>query len=413
MYEIGREINVVYITDDKYYPNTLVSAYSLYRNRSMKREYNIYIISVDIEQEEMKLTQQLEADNFHIIWMPQEEKMNDYLITDFHVSPVACYKFSLAQILKDVDKVLYLDGDTIVNSNLEELYDIKLNDKLLAAVRDLSSEQFVPSQPSKLGIDTALYFNSGVMLINLRGWREQDVRQKLINYRKTGINYFMDQDALNVVLYKYTKYIKCKYNYMISYNQIQNKLKGLHDYGYDTKMLEPERLKQAHVIHLAGKVKPWNVYIEYVTSIFMNYYLDSPFRYKFYFTPKIIMNAESSLCETYLFPFTEVKRGCRIAIWGMGSVGIEFYIQIIKTDYCKIVGLIDKEKKQIEVGHNHLIPFELLFYPHEFDWKSIDYLVIAVKREDIAKSIINDAEQCGCDSGKIIWKTMYYRKNDF
>ena len=75
-----------------------------------------------------------------------------------HYSPTVYYRLSLSNILKDLDKIIYLDCDTIVHKDLTEMYDIQMNDKYYMG--------FPAHEISYLVINgTRNFINSGVMLI--------------------------------------------------------------------------------------------------------------------------------------------------------------------------------------------------------------------------------------------------------
>ncbi len=71
-----------------------------------------------------------------------------------------------------------------------------------------------PSILKKLSIEKHRgYFNSGVMLLNLAAMRRDEITKKLFDYREHGINFFMDQDALNVVFRDEVKFLSWKDNF--------------------------------------------------------------------------------------------------------------------------------------------------------------------------------------------------------
>ncbi|MDS2915845.1 glycosyltransferase, partial [Streptococcus pneumoniae] len=67
-------------------------------------------------------------------------------------------------------KVLYLDCDLVVTRDLSPLFDLELGDYPLAAVKDLGGQIYFGEH----------IFNSGVMLINNRLWKQEEVRKQLI-----------------------------------------------------------------------------------------------------------------------------------------------------------------------------------------------------------------------------------------
>ncbi len=168
-------------------------------------------------------------------------------------------KFNLATILAKTDKVLYLDGDVIVLKDLTELYNTDIEDYYAAAAQDLESTWIDKRKEP--------YFNNGVMLINLKKMREDNIETKLINYKKNDkINRFMTQDAFNTVLYKKVKFIPLIYDtFAPEYNDenILKIIKKVLNKNYDEKIY-PYKTAQEYrnavvIIHYTGwyNVKPW------------------------------------------------------------------------------------------------------------------------------------------------------------
>ena len=133
----------------------------------------------------------------------------------------------LTKIL-DENKVLYLDVDTIVDSDLSELWNWSLGGACLAAKREHESEsnRAIPDQ----------YFNSGVMLMDLNSIRKLHLDDRVIKLLKTCRFVFPDQDAINFV-----------FKYRVSF--LPNKFNALGGKEvYDDEIV---------IRHFAGIVKPW------------------------------------------------------------------------------------------------------------------------------------------------------------
>lgn len=94
----------------------------------------------------------------------------------------------LAPLLLPLDKVLYLDADTIVTDDLTEMYNTDLTGKWLGWVEEKNGF-FKPYGPR--------YWNSGVMLMNLRQMRDDHVAETLIEMLNTERFAFNEQCALN------------------------------------------------------------------------------------------------------------------------------------------------------------------------------------------------------------------------
>ncbi|MDS9160628.1 glycosyltransferase, partial [Streptococcus pneumoniae] len=85
---------------------------------------------------------------------------------------------------------LYLDSDIIVTGSLDYLFDIELDGYALAAVEDSFGD--VPSTN----------FNSGMLLVNVDTWRDEDACSKLLEltnqYHETA---YGDQGILNMLFH--------------------------------------------------------------------------------------------------------------------------------------------------------------------------------------------------------------------
>jgi lipopolysaccharide biosynthesis glycosyltransferase len=110
--------------------------------------------------------------------------------------------------LLEVQRVIYLDADTLVFRDVSELFDLRLPaGKPLAAVRDaetlvLSEDSETLATAMKLPLDGA-YFNSGVILLDLSQLRKENFTERSIEFLKisSGLYRFHDQSAINFLLY--------------------------------------------------------------------------------------------------------------------------------------------------------------------------------------------------------------------
>jgi lipopolysaccharide biosynthesis glycosyltransferase len=111
------------------------------------------------------------------------------------------YRMFLPELLPEVDKILYLDIDTIAVDSLESLWDIDIADHYLAAVTNVFEPHFA-HRPAELGLELDAYFNSGVVLMNLDRMRRDSVPDALVAcaLERGEQLLWVDQDALNIVL---------------------------------------------------------------------------------------------------------------------------------------------------------------------------------------------------------------------
>lgn len=157
-------------------------------------------------------------------------------------------------------KLVYIDWDTLITRDLGELFDMDLASEgyVLAAVNEASREErqhIRADWPEAAGN----YFNNGIMLIDVDGWRREDASRKMREWYSANrmIAKFIDQDAINVILGAKTKRIPMRWNYC------DNWLRRFRKYAPWSKrwhIYEPREVLNAildpSVIHFYGGKKP-------------------------------------------------------------------------------------------------------------------------------------------------------------
>ena len=143
------EVVIAYITDDNYVMPTIVSITSAIMNKNESSIYKILIIGVSINNENKKSRFIKNNKSNKIIEEFISKNINDKIYIEIlhfnqyynfdninYITSTAIFKFDIANILLDYDKVLYLDCDTIILKDLTELFEINLNDYYAAVVKD-------------------------------------------------------------------------------------------------------------------------------------------------------------------------------------------------------------------------------------------------------------------------------------
>lgn len=128
--------------------------------------------------------------------------------TDSNIPVAAYFRLLLSKHLSAVDRVLYLDCDTIITESLKDLFFLDMKGNVIAAVPDLG----VPdSVKNKLGVSS--YFNSGVMLVDLIKFDKfrNSMFDFLVHHEKIT---FHDQCVLNYVLRESWLVLSDRWNYM-------------------------------------------------------------------------------------------------------------------------------------------------------------------------------------------------------
>ena len=129
--------------------------------------------------------------------------------------------FISRHISADIDRILYLDCDTIINGSLRELWEMDLQNKTAAVLLDAFSKYYrknVNLQPHDI------MFNSGVMLVDMKRWREQDVENCVLSFIRSHHGFIEkgDQGALNAVLSRDCICFDPKYNAVTIFFDFRN-----------------------------------------------------------------------------------------------------------------------------------------------------------------------------------------------
>lgn len=400
-------ISVVYITDEKYAMPTCVSAYSLICNQEKETQIDIYFVINSISELSKAKFMELSEENvkIHIIEVQDDSyvELAKSCLTykNIHVSYTAMFKFNLPKILEDEDKVIYIDGDTLIQKSLLALYNIPMEGYYIAAVDDILQKTY---NFSPVNVESS-YFNSGVMLLNLKRMREDNITEKLLDYRVRGTNFFMDQDAFNVVLGAKKISLPYIYNFMITLIDTFD----VFEIVEMTKISKADSIEdiidQMSILHLTNRAKPWVYYIPWFSESFKKYHDRSPYadeklillnplkEYK----NEIIMlknridelnNSLQPKDELYLQPYEEKVFGKNIILYGAGQKGRNIRSKLEKI--CTIHAWVDKNYEQIANGEIKVSAN--VQSPDIIKTAGFDYVLIAIVNQDL----LTDAKRYLC-----------------
>lgn len=257
-----KPIQLALISDDNYVVPTSVALKSIIASKAPGRELGIHIIASGLSSDSKRAFLELESKEVKITLIERDPTVFKELHT-FKEDAVcvasisALFKFVLPQLLPDHDKVLYLDGDLIVKRDLGEIYDLELGENYAAVVPDSGQIYYKHDYVRRV----KKYFNSGVMLLNLKEMRKHHLAEVLVRTKKelTDSN-LMDQNVFNVVFDGHLKYLPIKWNFMpVSLDRAAGKWK-LSDinelFEVDYKNVR-DLFDDAAIIHYSSKDKPW------------------------------------------------------------------------------------------------------------------------------------------------------------
>jgi hypothetical protein len=100
----------------------------------------------------------------------------------------------------------------------------------------------------------------------------------------------------------------------------------------------------------------------------------------------------------YEFPFEKTIKGCDVAIYGAGAVGLSYYLYIKKGNICNLITWVDKNYEQYREQGFDVNSIDNL------DNIQFDYIIIAIYNDETARIIEKFLLRKGIEKGKILWK---------
>ena len=200
------------------------------------------------------LNEQYEDFNITFIRM---DKRFDKAYTDRRITAQAYYRFSLGELLKNINKIIYLDVDVIVYKDLSNFYNLNFNGKMILGQ---------PTYGNKNSQRKGFYkINTGVLLLNLFEMRKNKFEKKVIEIINKGKKLrYHDQTLLNDYFSDYIGIFPPEYHTrpLSNYKEIEifNKQIGKvfdKDYFYFVH-------KYPTIRHFLGRYKPRNSNINHV-----------------------------------------------------------------------------------------------------------------------------------------------------
>lgn len=251
-------VSVAMALDKNYALPTLVVLTSIFENANKNTKYIIYLLcsnDVKLEHKEalLKLKEKYSKNckSINIIEMGDSYKSANSkgLVT------AAYYRLALSSLIKNTNKIIYLDGDTLILDDLSGFYNLDMKDLYYRGLLDHVSYGL-----KEFAIEDDHYICSGVMLINLEKLRQDNIEQKFNEFIRENNEKLKqhDQTVINAVCYKNIDILPAKigmFNYFKNNRALRsyvNSLKAKNKYTLDEAI---EAFKNPTVIHCVDK--PW------------------------------------------------------------------------------------------------------------------------------------------------------------
>lgn len=210
-----KKISVLYGASNEYTPYAGISITSLLENNRYC-DITIYYAGISLDNSNrVKLIDTVAHYGQRIVFLNTiglQDEIQAFGCEEWNSSYATWLRFFvLDQIPDTVDIILNIDSDTVVLEDVSEVFNIELDDHPVAAVCDALGMDYRRS----LGFtDEEAYYNGGIVLFNLKIWREQDLYKRMMTHLKSNVSRYriFDQDLLNDFFKHKIKRLPQKYN---------------------------------------------------------------------------------------------------------------------------------------------------------------------------------------------------------
>ena len=267
-------IPIAMASDNKYMPYTYVAVFSLLKNKQPDTTYIIHILHTsNIEKRFVNhLSELVKKYQCLVNFIDMRDSYKDQKSQLSHISHVTFYRLQLPKLLKNTSKIIWLDGDIIVQKDLTELYNIDINNCYIAAIKDAYNVR-KPEYSKEIGASE--YVNAGVVVWNLKKMREDNLCDKFEELSKNTYR-FMDQDIINISCSNKIKLLSLKYNAMSNFfERDTGKLERMY-YNFVNKEDRFLNIDDLVIIHYCTYDKPWNKKF-FLGEIWWKYAVQSPY----------------------------------------------------------------------------------------------------------------------------------------
>lgn len=212
-------INILYQFNDIYAAFAGVSITSLLENNRDADIISIYILGEELSQTTIQRFKSLckKYSNIQLIFPDVRDKIHRLKELDLPAYR-GSYAANLRMFLDEfvdvkVDRILYLDADTIVDHSLQDLFDYNLSGNTLGMVLESLENKWHKVQ---IGLEKdSEYFNSGMILYDMHQWRKKGYADRIMEHIKNIRSHYScpDQDLINIICKGDIFRLPLNYNY--------------------------------------------------------------------------------------------------------------------------------------------------------------------------------------------------------
>ena len=239
-----KDVPVFFAADENYMPFLGITLYSLIERADKNRRYNVHVLYTGALGENAKKVMEMQTENVRVEFFDVSKEIQQIQSSihcrDYYTSAIY-FRLFIPQLFPEYEKAIYLDCDTVLLTDIAQLYDMPLGENYIGAVADdivSATPAFIAYTKQALGIEGKKYFNSGVIVMQLARLREIDFCYLFTRVlRSYDFVVAPDQDCLNLICKDKVQYLGREWN---------------------TMPLAKNRVRAPKLIHYNLSMKPWH-----------------------------------------------------------------------------------------------------------------------------------------------------------
>ena len=256
---VGIAMNLFVSLDSKYIHPLCVMFNSLAATNS-GNSFDIYVAYSSLTEDDFAMMEKalgkLDA-RIHRV-LVDEDIFSGAPVLD-RLSKATYYRLLIGEILPEsVDRLIYIDPDTVINRDLTVFYNTDLGDNILAGCGHIyglfEAVNVARLDAHKKG--SKRYINAGVLLIDLKKWRGFVTVDEILDFIQKNIRklYLADQDVINAMFAGKILSLDERI-----YNVDEKTVTHFSTVFAGKDRIDLDWIREnSVVIHFNGKHKPWN-----------------------------------------------------------------------------------------------------------------------------------------------------------
>jgi lipopolysaccharide biosynthesis glycosyltransferase len=231
--------------------STLVSMTSALENNNKEQNLLVYhlLLSNNFDMRKISYFESLKNDYDFILNYFKIPPVFKYIHKKWKNTDTVEYKLLLSLIYPDIPRIIFLDGDTLIFTDISEMYNLEFNDNYLLGYPYHTADSLDKWDPDNFKI----YVNGGVLLFNIHKIRKDNMDLKLLLFH--GVNYtrtnFFEQDSLNYIYKNKIGLLPLKYGVYLFGNIEEYKKEYLYKMRIDINLTELENaIENPSIVHL-------------------------------------------------------------------------------------------------------------------------------------------------------------------